>query len=86
MSSHVVESFARHFMVAIDGWQESGFGVVAKSYVERLPREQGLRRDIDDNGDLLIRRMGKVEVTRKKLLPKLAEPGWYDPQARGPRS
>ena len=86
MSSHVVESFARHFMVAIDAWQESGFGAVAKSYIERLPREQGVRRDIDDNGDLLLRRTGKAEVTRKKFLPRLAEPAWFDPQARGPRT
>ena len=86
MSGHVVESFARHLMVAIDAWQESGFTFVAKSYIERLPREQGIRRDIDDNGDLLIRRMGKADVARKKFLPRLAEPGWYDPQARGPRT
>jgi len=51
-----------------------------------LPREQGIRRDIDDNGDLLIRRMGKAEVTRKKFLPRIAEPAWFDPQARGPRA
>jgi len=73
-------------MVAVDTWQETGFGAVAKSYIERLPREQGMRRDIDDNGDLLIRRMGKAEVARKKFLPKLTEPAWFDPQARGPRS
>ena len=30
MSDQVVESFARNFMVAIDAWQESGFGAVAK--------------------------------------------------------
>ena len=86
MSGHIVESFARHFMVAVDAWQENGFAAVAKSYVERLPREQGVRRDIDDNGDLLIRRVGKADVTRKKFLPKLAEPAWFDPQARGPRT
>jgi biotin-(acetyl-CoA carboxylase) ligase len=86
MSGHIVESFARHFMVAIDAWQESGFGAVAKSYIERLPREQGVRRDIDDNGDLLMRRVGKADVTRRKFLPKLAEPAWFDPQARGPRT
>jgi biotin-(acetyl-CoA carboxylase) ligase len=86
MSNQLVESFARNFMCAIDSWQESGFSAVAKSYIERMPREQGMRRDIDDNGDLLIRRMGKVEVTRKIFLPRLAEPAWFDPQARGPRS
>jgi biotin-(acetyl-CoA carboxylase) ligase len=86
MSSHVVESFARHLMVALDSWQESGFGAVAKSYLERLPREQGVRRDIDDNGDLLIRRINNGEVARQKFLPRLAQPTWFDSSARGPRT
>jgi len=86
MSDQVVESFARHFMVAIDAWQEHGFGAVARSYLERLPVEKGLRRDIDENGDLLIRRMGEVEVERNKLLPRLAKPAWFDPAAKGPRT
>ena len=29
-TNEIVESFARHFMVAIDAWQESGFGAVAQ--------------------------------------------------------
>ena len=86
LSGQLVESFARHFMVAIDAWQESGFGAVAKNYLARLPAEKGLRRDIDDNGDLLVRRMGKIEVERKALLPRLAEPAWLDPETKGPRS
>ena len=86
LSNELVESFARHFMVAIDSWQESGFGAVAKNYLARLPAEKGLRRDIDENGDLLIRRMGKVEVERKALVPRLAKPGWFDPKSKGPRS
>jgi len=86
LSNELVESFARHFMVAIDSWQESGFGEVAKEYLARLPLEKGLRRDIDDNGDLNIRRMGKVEVERKALLPMLAAPSWLDPVSKGPRA
>jgi biotin-(acetyl-CoA carboxylase) ligase len=86
MSDQVVESFARHFMVAIDAWQEHGFGAVARSYLERLPVEPGLRRDIDENGDLLIRRVGNAEGERKKLLPRLTKPAWFDPAAKGPRS
>jgi biotin-(acetyl-CoA carboxylase) ligase len=90
LSNHVLESFARHFMVAIDSWKESGFSAVAKSYLARLPVESGLRRDIDDNGDLLVRRMGQgkvePEVERKALLPMLAKPGWLDPASKGPRS
>jgi biotin-(acetyl-CoA carboxylase) ligase len=86
MSGHVVESFARHFMIVIDSWQESGFGTVAKSYLERLPREQGVLRDIDENGDLVVRRMGKADVVRQKFLPRLGQPAWFDPAVRGPRT
>src|SRR6185437_4158183 len=86
MSDHVVESFARHFMVALDAWHERGFGAVARSYLERLPAEQGVRRDIDDNGDLLIRRMGKTEIERRKFLTRLAAPSWFDPATKGPRA
>ena len=86
MSDQVVESFARHFMVAVDAWQEHGFNAVARSYLERLPAETGIRRDIDEAGDLLVRRMGKTQVERKKFLPKLAAPSWFDAAAKGPRS
>jgi len=84
LSGHVVESFARHLMVALDSWQETGFSAVARSYMERLPREQNVHRDIDENGDLLIRRAGKTDVSREKFLPRLAQPAWFDPAAKGP--
>lgn len=86
MSNAVVESFARNLMVAIDSWQESGFAAVARNYLLRLPVEKGLRRDIDDNGDLMVRRMGKATAERKKLLPQLAAPSWLDPVTKGPRA
>ena len=83
-SAHIVESFARNFMAILDAWRERGFGAVARSYFEYLPREQGLRRDIGDNGDLLLHRAGGVE--RAALLPRLAAPAWYDPASKGPRA
>ena len=82
----LVESFARHLMVHTDAWQERGFAAVAKEYLQRLPRDKGVRREIDESGDLLVRRMGKVEIERKKLRPLLATPSWLDPKTRGPRS
>ncbi len=82
-SGRLVESFARHLMVAVDAWQEQGFGEIAKGYLARLSPEPGVRRDIDENGDLLVRRMGKVE--RRPLLSALAEPSWLDPATGGPR-
>jgi biotin-(acetyl-CoA carboxylase) ligase len=85
MSGHLVESFARNFMHITDAWDENGFGAVAKRYIERLPREQGVRRDIDENGDLLVRRTGKVDVAKQKFLPRLDQPAWFDAKARGPR-
>jgi len=86
MSNELVESFARNFMVALDAWHENGFGAVAKIYLSRLVTESGLRRDIDDNGDLLIRRMGKPDVERKALLAQLAKTAWLDPKTKGPRA
>lgn len=86
LSDHIIESFARHFMFMLDAWTEKGFGAVAKSYIGRLPRENGTRREIDDNGDLLVRRMGKTDVECHALLPRLAAPSWYDPALKGPRA
>ena len=81
----LVESFARHFMTAIDAWQEYGFGAVARNYLARLAAEKNLRRDIDDNGDLLVHRVGKAEVERRKLVPALKTPSWHNPKTRGPK-
>jgi biotin-(acetyl-CoA carboxylase) ligase len=85
-SSHLAESFARHLMNLVDAWQEQGFGAVAKDYIARLPLENGLSRNIDENGDLLVRRMGKVDVERRRLLPLLATPNWLDPKTGGPKT
>ena len=84
-SGRLVESFARHFMVAVDAWQEQGFGAVASNYLARLPPDSGVRRDLADNGDLLLRRMGNAAVERRPLLPALAQPSWLDPATGGPR-
>jgi hypothetical protein len=84
-SGRLVESFARQLMVLIDAWQESGFGVVAQSYLTRLPAEPGTERTIDGAGDLLVRRKGKLEVKKHRLLPALAVPSWLDANTGGPR-
>jgi biotin-(acetyl-CoA carboxylase) ligase len=84
-SGALVESFARHLMVHIDAWQEHGFAPVARSYLSRLEPENGVTRDIADNGDLLIRRAGERNVERRELIAALASPAWLDPQTRGPK-
>ena len=56
-SGRLVESFARHLMSAIDAWQEKGFAEIAKNYLTRLAPESGARRSIDENGDLLVKRV-----------------------------
>ena len=81
----LVESFSRHLMVHSDAWAEHGFAPVAKEYLQRLPRDKNIR-SIDENGDLLVRRSGKVEVERNRLVRKLGVPTWLDPATRGPRS
>ena len=84
-SERVVESFARHLMVHIDAWQASGFSEIARDYLARLAPEKGVRRDIDENGDLLIKYIGKADAERKQLLAALRKPSWLDPNSRGPR-
>jgi hypothetical protein len=86
-SAQLVEAFARHLMVAVDTWREQGFGEVAKTFLQRLAPEKGARRSIDDNGDLLVRRMGKSAVERRRLVAALtAPPSWLDPDTGGPKS
>jgi biotin-(acetyl-CoA carboxylase) ligase len=84
-ADRMVETFARHLMVTLDTWQEQGFPAVARTYLERLAPEKSVRRDIDENGDLLVRRMGKFDIERRQLAPALTHPTWFDPDTRGPR-
>jgi len=84
-SGRLVETFARHFMVAIDTWQERGFGAVAREYLKRLAPEKGVRRDIDENGDLLVRQMTGIQPERRNLREALKTPAWLDPATRGPK-
>ena len=88
-SGRLVESFARHLMVALDAWQEHGFGEVAKNYLARLAPESGVRRDIAENGDLLVRRVvtnaSTGDVEPRSLLLALGQPSWLDPTTGGPR-
>ena len=84
-SGRLVESFTRHLMAAVDIWQEQGFAAIARDYLTRLPRESGVRREIAENGDLLIVRGNDASPERCALLPALARPGWRDPATGGPR-
>src|SRR5581483_7318627 len=84
-AAKIAESFARHLMVAIDTWQTIGFSEVAKEFLQRLPRGSAVSRSIDDNGDLMVRRMGKAGASRQPLVPALAAPSWLDPKTHGPR-
>jgi biotin-(acetyl-CoA carboxylase) ligase len=83
-SARLVESFARHFMLALDGWYEHGFGTVARNYLRYLAPDSGTRREIEQNGDLLISGvMGGAQ--RRAFVPALLSPQWLDPAMGGPR-
>lgn len=81
----LIESFARHLMAAVDAYQEKGFGDLTKRYLTRLVPEKDVRRDIDENGDLLVRPAGAHLGERRSLVSALATPSWLDPVTRGPR-
>jgi len=96
-SGRVVESFSRHLMVATDTWQEKGFAEVARNYLSRLApaaalaaagegvKTAGVRRELADNGDLLVRRAAVPGAERHSLVDALATPSWLDPATGGPR-
>ncbi|HVT55766.1 MAG TPA: biotin/lipoate--protein ligase family protein [Xanthobacteraceae bacterium] len=77
----VVETFARHFMVTVDTWQERGFAKIAEEYLRRLPPAEGVERSIDGAGNLLIRKIGSAAISKRKLASVLAAPSWIDPQS-----
>ncbi len=80
----LVESFARHLMAGFHDWSDRGFRSVARRYLERLSgAEPGVRRGIDVNGDLLVRRGDATE--RLALRPGLDGADWYDAERREPR-
>jgi biotin-(acetyl-CoA carboxylase) ligase len=83
-AERLVESFARHLMAAIDRWQERNFADTAAAYIARLKPEHGARRDLAENGDLVIRR-GNRPIRIRKLVPALGAPSWLDPASGGPR-
>ena len=80
-----VQSLGWSTLVQIDAWQEFGFQAVAKTYLSRLTPEKGVRRDIDENGDLLVRHMGNPNAERRSLVSALVKPSWLDPATRGPK-
>jgi hypothetical protein len=84
-SGQLVESFARHFMRALDVWRDEGFDAMARDYLARLAPESGTRRDIEENGDLVIQRIAVAQAERRPLMRALATPSWLDPATRGPR-
>lgn len=84
-AGRLVESVARHLMANVDAYQEQGFGDFTKRYLTRVVPEKGVRRDIDENGDLLVRPERAGQAERRSLLSALATPSWLDPLTRGPR-
>lgn len=85
-AAQITESFARHLMLALDGWRVDGFDSVARDYLARMPRERQTVQRIDDCGDLITRRLGTDETERSDLVQALAMPSWLDAALGGPRS
>lgn len=73
----IAERFARHLMAAMDRWRETGFASIAKAYLARVATDGETVREIDGNGDLLIRAPGKPDETRS-LAAALRKPFWLD--------
>jgi len=84
-------------MAAFDTSQEKGFGEVARNYLSHLAPEwaelrkvgpadhpNAIRRDIDYEGNLLIRYPDTGKVEQRSLAGALAAPSWLDPVSGAP--
>src|SRR2546423_3174479 len=78
----LAEGFARHLMVAIDRLQESGFAALAREYLAKLAPSE-TRRNLGDNGDLLIRAVA-ADLESRSLVSALRAPSWLDPATGAP--
>jgi Biotin/lipoate A/B protein ligase family len=76
-ADRLIEGFARHFMVAIDRWQEREFGATARDYLARLRPESVLQRGIDASGNLQIERPDDAMISLD-LRAALATPSWLE--------
>jgi Biotin/lipoate A/B protein ligase family len=85
-SDRLLESFARHLMVAIDAWRANEFATVTRNYLEHLTVEKGALPALASNGDLLLRWRGQKDPDRHALAAALAAPSWCDPATGGPRA
>jgi biotin/lipoate A/B protein ligase family protein len=85
-SGRLVESFARHLMVAMDAWRANEFGTVMRMYLDNLKLEKGAIPSFDSKGDLLVRWRGQKEPDRHPLAGALQSPTWLDPKTGGPRT
>ncbi|WP_439575081.1 biotin/lipoate--protein ligase family protein [Phreatobacter sp.] len=82
----IVEAFARHMMRQVDIWQHQGFGPVAADYVARLDKERaGDRLSLDDDGNLVTRRIVGGTEMRADLLAGLRQVNWLDRETGAPR-
>jgi hypothetical protein len=82
-SDRLVESFARHLMVALDAWRTHEFDSVTRNYLEHLSLEQGAVPSFDCNGDLLLRWRSQKAPDRCALAIALLQPSWLDPTTGG---
>jgi hypothetical protein len=85
-SGRLVESFARHLMLALDAWRTSGPQAVTRTFLGRLRLEKGAIPALGPEGDLLVRWRGRSEPDRHSLADALAGPSWLDPATGGPRA
>lgn len=85
-SSQLVESFARHLMVAMDAWRTNEFSTVTQNYISHLDHEKGATPSLDARGNLLVSWRGQKVPDRHSLVEALAEPSWLDPATGGPKT
>jgi hypothetical protein len=83
----VIESFARHLMLAFRAWADDGFGAIEAAYLGRMAKERaGDIVRLSPSGDLLMSNEARRDVVeRRLLLPALESSTWLDRDRAAPR-
>ena len=84
-SDRLIETFARHLMVAVNAWQQDGFAEVANSYLSRLHRKRAFVAISTTTAIFWCDASTRPWSNADQLLPALAKPSWLDPATGGPR-
>jgi hypothetical protein len=70
-------------MLGSDEWLTKGPKAVVKRWLDRVAPEQGVRRGVEPDGDLIVKR--QTGEQRRSFVEALGRVDWYDAERGEPK-